>query len=283
VIIPAVETHLIPSRHVRQTFKVQVMLPARERGEEARFPVVYVTDGNFAFDVVRGLSYGLQRSVRDAPRFIVVGIGYPGESPFAGSLLRMRDFTFPGYPRFSTNVPGVPAVEQGAPDFLQFIRDELIPLIDGRYATIPGERTVFGHSGGGGFGLFALFTQSDVFRNYIISSPSLSYHGTSSAGIHYDNYDFMTEKVLASGPVLSGSRLYMSVGSEEEFEPALASWRLTSSFVRLAALMKARPIAGLELITEILPEETHMTVWPRAFIRGIQAVFRTGAWAGREP
>src|SRR5687768_10090159 len=42
--IPPVETHLIRSRHVQQTFKVQVMRPARKKGSAERFPVVYVTD-----------------------------------------------------------------------------------------------------------------------------------------------------------------------------------------------------------------------------------------------
>jgi uncharacterized protein len=287
---PAVETHLIRSRYVAQTFKVQVMQPAQRRSERTRFPVIYVTDGNLAFDVLKGISYSVQRSEHDAPRFIMVGIGYPHESPFAGALLRARDLTFPRYPKLSTQPPTIEGVLRaqpgtkdfhGAEDFQQFIEHELVPYIDERYATAPGERTYFGHSAGGGFGLYTLLTRAELFKNYLISSPGLIYHGRSSAGAHYDNYDFvlqLTRELMATGKALPATKLYMSVGAEEEFEPNLAQWQLTSSFYRLAALLKSAEIPGLELITEVFQGATHMTVWPMAYIHGVQAVFGTGAW-----
>ena len=110
--------------------------------------------------------------------------------------------------------------------------------------------------------------------------PGLSFDGKSSAGIQYDNYDFLLQharEFIASGKSFSGIRVYMSVGAEEEFEPGLEQWHLTSSFYRMAALMKAAAIPGLKLTTESFPRETHSTVWPMAFIHGIQVVFGTGA------
>jgi predicted alpha/beta superfamily hydrolase len=288
---PPVESHMMRSRHVNQTFKVQVMLPACRLGEAARFPVVYATDGNFAFDALKGISYSMQTPERGVPRFILVGIGYPSESPNAGVMLRCRDMTFPGYPRLRMNPPpvlGVPLVEEGtkdfdgADDFQRFISDELIPFIDEKYETVPGDRTYFGHSAGGGFGLFTLFTQTELFENYIISSPAVRYHGKTSAGINYENYDFLLQdarRFVLSGKPLNGGRVYMSVGTEEEFEPNLVDWQLTSSFYRLSALLKAAAMPGLTLLTEALQGETHMTAWPIAFMHGIQAVFRTGSWS----
>ena len=287
---PVIETHLIRSRWVAQVFKIQVMLPAVKRGEATRFPVVYATDGNFAFDVLKGISYGMQRSDRDAPRFIVVGIGYPDDSPLAGAILRARDLTFPHYPKLSLEPPAVEGVLiakegtkdfYGADDFQQFIRHELIPLINERYQTLPGERTYFGHSAGGGFGLYTLFTQTDLFNNYIASSPGLIYHGESSAGIRYENYDFVLEEArrfITSGKPLPDVKVYMSVGSDEEFEPNLSQWALTSSYYRMAALLRHARIQGLELTTEVFDSETHMTVWPMSFIHGIKAVFGTRNW-----
>jgi len=284
---PVIETHLIRSRRVAQTFRIQVMLPAIKRGETTRFPVVYATDGNFAFDVLKGISYGMQQSERDARRFIVVGIGYPDDSPLAGAILRARDLTFPHYPKLSLKPPPVEGVLvpregakdfYGAEDFQQFIRHELIPLMDERYMTLPGERTYFGHSAGGGFGLFTLFTQAELFKNYIASSPGLIYHGESTAGIRYENYDFVLDQArrfIASEKPLTGVKVYMSVGSEEEFEPNLSQWQLTSSFYRMAALMRRAAIPGLQLTTEVLTGETHMTAWPISFIHGIKAVFGT--------
>jgi uncharacterized protein len=279
--VPALEAHSIRSRHVSQTFHVQVMRPLQTKGEMTRFPVVYATDGNFAFDVLKGISYSMQLSERDAPRFILVGIGYPGESPLAGSLLRARDLTFPTYPKLSTkppNIEGVRVAEEGTRDFYggedfqRFLGLELIPHIDEHYATIPNDRTYFGHSAGGGFGLFTMFTATHLFRNYIISSPGLC---------HHDNADFLLQQArtyIAAGRTLEGVRLYMSVGTDEEFEPTLAQWQLTSSFYRMAALLKSAATLHLDLTTEALVGETHSTAWPMAFIHGLQTVFGVRAW-----
>jgi hypothetical protein len=287
--IPAIETHLIHSQYVDQTFKVQVMQPARGRHSTGRFPVVYATDGNFAFDALKGISYSIQTYTRDAPRYLLVGIGYPSDSPVAGYQLRARDMTFPGYPEFAVNrfpmedvlLPEADAKHAcGADDFHRFIERELIAQIEERYPASPAERTYFGHSLGGSFGLYTLFTKSELFRNYIISSPAVIYHGESSAGIHYDDYDFVlreARKFVASGKSLDGVRMYISVGAQEELEPEYAQWRFVSSFERLVKLVKNGAIPGLELTTETFADEAHMTVWPMAFIHGIQAVFGTRA------
>jgi uncharacterized protein len=287
---PAVETHLIHSRHVQQTFQVKVMRPSRLKGAKVRYPVVYATDGNFAFDALKGISYSIQRYARDAPSFILVGIGYPSESPLAGQVLRARDMTFQGYPQFSTKplpVEGILVADKqardyyGAEDFQRFIENELVPVIDEKYETIPGERTYFGHSLGGSFGLFTLFTKPHLFKRYIISTPALMYHGESSAGMHYENNDFLLRNArnfIHSRPSLDGVRIYMSVGAEEEFESTITEFQFTSSLYRLAALLRAAAIPGLELTTEVFPGETHLTVWPIAFIHGIQATFGTRTW-----
>jgi uncharacterized protein len=287
---PSIETHLLESRHVRQTFKVQVMLPARLRGEQTRYPVIYSTDGNFSFDVLKGLSWSMQLSGRDAPRFILVGISYPGDCPLAGALLRARDLTFPRYPRLSTApVPfeGVPTVEEGskdfygAEDFQRFIAEELIPLIDDKYPTLAGDRSYFGHSAGGGFGLFTMLSNSRLFSKYIISSPGITYHGESSAGVRYDDHDFLLQwarQFIEEGGSLDNVQLYMSVGTEEEFEPALVQWRLTSSFYRMVSLLRSAPGLRLKLMTEAFVGETHNTVWPMSYMHGVQAIFGTRAW-----
>lgn len=284
---PAVDTHVLRSKHVKQTFRIQVMQPARKKAETTKFPVIYVTDGNLAFDVIKGLSYSMQTYERGAPRFIVVGIGYPDESPLAGSVLRARDLTFPRYPKLRVEprpVDGVLVAKEGtkdfygAEDFQSFMREELFPLIEGNYSTVPEERIYFGHSAGGGFGLFTLFTQAELFKSYLISSPGLIYHGRSSAGIHYDNYDFVLEyarQFIASGQSLGGVKLYMSVGTEEEFEPDLAHWQLTSSFYRMVALLRSAAIPGLDLVTEVFSNEAHSTVWSVAFTHGVRALFGT--------
>ena len=291
--IPPIQSHLITSRRVRQTFKIQVMLPGLREGDKRRFPVVYATDGSCAFDMFKSISYLLQAS-GNAPPFVLVGIGYPGDSPHAGQILRARDLTAAPYPawgegwiqerKVDNDWAGVLFPEDGAKnhlggaEFREFLDEELIPFIDETYSTVPGDRTYFGHSGGGFFGLYALLTRPAIFKNYVVSSPGVTYHGKAPGGIHYDNDEFglrMVRDFAASGQDLHGVRLYLSVGAEEEYESGLANWRLTSSLQRLSNVFKETAIPGLEVMTEIIPEEGHITVWPIAFIHGIQTMFGT--------
>src|SRR5262245_35610560 len=269
------------------------MQPARQVSEKGRFPVVYLGDGNTTFEVCRGLCCSMQIHERDAPRFILVGIGYPGDSPMASIRLRARDFTFPGYPEATwkpyCQQAGVLLPDEGtrsyegAVEFQRFMEFELFPWIDERYGSIPGERTWFGHSAGGSFGLHTLFTRSELYNGYIISSPGLIYDGETPGGFRYEEHDFVLEyarRFVASGAHLRGTNLYLSVGADEEFEPDLAHWRMTRSFNRLVALMKAAAIPGLTLMSEVVPEERHSTVWPIAFVHGIRALFSAASVAG---
>jgi predicted alpha/beta superfamily hydrolase len=287
---PAVETHLLRSTHVAQTFKLEVAQPPRRRGDSRRLPVVYVTDGNMVFNLFKEYSHLLQNlGLHPFPSFILVGIGYPSNSQFAGMYLRIRDFTTPDYftcdmdavQSAYSRVEGVLFPETGAKryhgseDFCRFIEQELVPFIDANYETIPHERTYFGHSGGGLLGLYALCTRAHLFKNYIVSSPGfLSYKG--------DDFGFrMVRELIASGRGLDSIKLYLSVGAEEDFQPSyFGEPQLTANFHRLAAMLKEAAIPGLDLITEVFPGEVHMSVWPVAFVHGVQAVFGLRRTAG---
>jgi predicted alpha/beta superfamily hydrolase len=284
---PALETHLLESMQVHQTYKVQVLRPPQVRDDDARsYPVVYATDANATFDLLKGIAQLMQASKDDSLPFILVGIGYPGDSPMAGEVLRERDFTFPGCPDFCRGVnwswEGVLRPETGqkdsggAEDFQRFIELELIPFIDQRYRTRVGERTYFGHSAGGGFGLFTMFTRGHLFNNYIVSSPVLTYDGMTADGSQYEHHDFMLERLrqfAAAGSALHGVHLCLSVGSEEESRPVIANWHFTSSAYRMAALLRELRIPGLKWTFEALAGETHITAWPIAFMHGIRRCF----------
>jgi uncharacterized protein len=273
--VPPVETHLIESRSVGQTYQIQVMQPLIETGSDERFPVLYLTDGNLSFDFAKGIAHCLQSS-GEVRRFILVAIGYPGDNPFAGDVLRCRDLTpsrrreIPGLPRTSPihGVQGIAAGERlwgGAAGFLDFIRNELIPFIDVRYPTVAAERAYFGHSLGGAFGLHALFAHPGTFSHYAISSPGVSYDGDD------DGIQEAQEFVGSGKPLPAG--VFMTVGEREEFEPDYQRSQMVSSFYRLAALLRRARPAGLNFDCEMIPGETHLSVWPTAFSHAIRVLF----------
>lgn len=284
ITIPPVETHLLRSETIKQTFKIQVQRPPRMAGQPDRFPVVYVTDANLFFDMCRDLSLSLQ-TAQEAPPFILVGIGYPSDALLAGYKLRWREFTFPPYPQCDPNacpdfdedqlVPEEGAKNfYGGEDFRQFIKENLIPFIDAKYATVPDNRTYFGYSGGGFFALFTLFTDPSLFKNYICGSPGLLMHGVTPGGFAYDNYDcggLLVRDFIASGKSLDGIKLYMSMGEDEEN----VVWKMVQGFYDMLKSLKTAAIPGLQVMSELLPAESHITGVPNAFVHGVQAVFGT--------
>jgi predicted alpha/beta superfamily hydrolase len=279
LVFPPVDIHYLNAPAIGQTFKISVMSPAYRRSERAMLPVVYATDANMMFETLRAAAYGLPQ------RFIVVGIGYPSDMPFAGTWLRARDMSFDGYPELGLAFPDIEGVLPTAPGqptfyggtlFRDFLGDILIPFIEEHYPVLADDRTYFGHSLGAGFGLYNLFSRPELFRRLILSSPGLIYNGSTPGGRSYEDYDFaikMIAKFVASGRRLPSTRLYMSAGSEEDSEPGLQNWRITSSLERATAALRRANLDGLDLFSEILDGDTHGTAWLSAFIRGIRHVF----------
>ena len=137
-----------------------------------RYPVLYLLDGDAHFHSVTGLIQILGTGVNGTfaiPEMIVVAI--PNTN-------RMRDMTpthvsagFDGKPN-----PGL-ATSGGMPNFLTFIKDELIPQIEQRYRTMP-YRVFVGHSLGGITAINALYTIPETFNAYIAIDPSLWWDNT---------------------------------------------------------------------------------------------------------
>jgi predicted alpha/beta superfamily hydrolase len=273
--VPEVETHLVDSKDIDQTFKIQVMQPLTRKHGRERFPVLYLTDGNYSFDFAKGISHCLQ-ATGEVARYILVAIGYPGDNPFAGSVLRCRDLTpahraeVPEWRR-SRPIEGVPDIAvgkkcwHGATEFLGFIENEIRALVDERYPVVVGERAYFGHSLGGALGLHALFSRSKLFSRYVISSPDLFYDGD-------DHGIAAAREFIASGERLD-AKVLMTVGGDEEFEADKDKCQFVSSFYRLAALLRQAHIPGLEFSHRLFDGETHASVWPVAFSHGARSIF----------
>ncbi len=138
-----------------------------------RYPVLYLLDGDAHFHSVTGLLQILGTGVNGTyvvPEMIVVAIPNTKD--------RMRDMTptratagFQGQP-----MPGL-ETSGGMPQFLGFIRDELIPAIERTYRTLP-YRVFVGHSLGGITAINALYTMPELFQAYVAIDPSLWWDNT---------------------------------------------------------------------------------------------------------
>ncbi len=225
--VPPVEVHRLLSKQVGDSFEIRVLLPPMIPGEQTRFPVVYMTDAHGGFIDEDGMRLMM---LSDTPRFIAVGIGYPGARTILQGLgIRARDLTH--VPVKDANagadmpIAGMlkPAVATGGgPKFLAFIRQELMPFIDARYPTNPKDRAYWGDSLGGLFGCYVLFTQPDTFNRYIIGSPSIWWAGEDV--IKLAEQYFKTHDDLAAN-------VFMGVGGLEELGPGASFRMVTTSSV----------------------------------------------------
>ena len=77
---------------------------------------------------------------------------------------RNRDFT----PTHIDNIK----TSGGAEKFLGFIKNELLPYVDKTYPS-SGNSTLWGHSFGGLFAVYALLNEPQIFKSYIAVDPSL--------------------------------------------------------------------------------------------------------------
>lgn len=253
VTIPNTEVRILQSSNVGQAYKLFVSLPEGYHESDDRYPVLYLTDANWLFSI-----FSIFRAFQIHP-MIVVGIGYPSEKFADIRRLRGRDFTptrdEKGEILYKEQTQ-VKIESGGGGRFLSFIREELFDFIDTQYQTKPDDRTLFGYSFGGTFGVYTLFNQPDTFQRYIIGAPELNWDHQICFSYESDYADRFTDL-----PV----KLYLAAGTlDEDF---------VSSLVKFHAIIQSRNYQGLNMNFDIFDGETHITAVMPTASRGLRAVF----------
>ncbi len=252
ITIAMTEEHMITSSIVKDDFKLSIALPKNYSREHKNYPVIYLLDANIFFglftDTVRLLQYG-----QEIPDVIIVGIGYPEGKDHL--YLRNRDFGPTSY--------DMPDIAGGADKFLRFMNKELKPYIKSMYPIDEKDITLAGDSMSGLFALYTLFHQSDSFKRYIIGSPSM--YWDDAITFSYEKSYFNTHKTL-------NANIFISAGAFEAInEPAFA--KMVENVVELSGILVKRNYLGLKLTTHIFENETHLSVIPATFSRGLREVF----------
>ncbi|MBV6420517.1 MAG: Ferri-bacillibactin esterase BesA [Ignavibacteriaceae bacterium] len=232
----------IYSESVNDTFRILVSLPDNYSLSEQKYPVLYVLDGDIAFGMAASIARYLQIG-DNIPELIIVGIGYGSIDKSAGEK-RKRDYR--------------PTSANGAENFLSFLEEELIPLIDSNYRTVPGDRTINGYSIGGLFGLYSLFTKPEIFSRYILGSPSLSWDEYSIFKYEENSPDKILDKKI---------NIFISVGSEEPDE------KYFNPIDNLVTQMQERKYSGVKLEAKVFDGSSHLAGPPESLTHGLLSVF----------
>lgn len=249
VTVPDSERRELRSALVDDVFKVHVYFPRGYSEMEEALPVVYLLDAEYSFGAV---AYIIRRLIKDGliPPVLLVGVAY--EVPYDEYYQRReRDFT-----PTASHLDEFPHAGH-ADDFARFLRQELVPFVNRTYRVDPGDRTIMGLSFSGLFSTYLLFSQPDLFKRYVIVSPSLWWD---------DGIVFRHESEYNSRHPALPARVYLAAGEDD-------GPNILSDLRRMEQVLAARRFEGLEYRVKRFPEETHRTVFPSAVSHGLRFVF----------
>lgn len=221
---PAAQGYTMPSTQVwdmasdnGDVYRIFVSFPSGGEPPEDGYPVLYVLDGNAYF-----ASFAQARWVQEylpIGKSIIVGVGYPTDE--AWDVRRLNDYTARLLDPPPRQFRELAKYKSGArKEFLDFMTGKLRTEISRRYRTDPDRHSLFGHSLGGLFALYALYERPQAFHSIVAASPSMEWN---EQGILDDERAFTAR--LTSGKIDKTSRLMVVVGdqdTDDDPEPARA-------------------------------------------------------------
>jgi predicted alpha/beta superfamily hydrolase len=238
------QIRLLQSEIVNQEYQLLIKLPDGYGKSDKNYPVIYFLDAQWDFPLMVS-TYGQSYYDGFIPEAILVGIQWGGENSDP-NVLRERDFT----PSHIAEVGN----SGGAANFLQFIKQELIPFVGSEYRSSD-NRVLMGSSYGGLFTLYTLFNEPNLFSGYI---------PTSSASAWDNNLLFSYAKVFAEKKLTRPIRLYSAIGEFDSLMPA---------FDGLSAFFEKQDFKGLSFKFERLPSLGHASLKSAGNTWGLHYVF----------
>ena len=248
--IPRSSVVKLTDQQSKLSYPLFIKLPrSYSRNKDKTYPVVYLLDGSYAFQVASGATRFAMNS-GEMDEAILVAIGYSQGSK--GSSSRIRDYT----PSKANDWQ----LETGkAAQHIDFIADVVFEHMKANYRINPKQRTLVGNSLGGLFAAYVLFTQPDMFNSYIIGSPSV----------------WFNNEVILSQPITKSNqdvRVYLSVGSKETPEFGEGQDMLAGA-KKLADKIEQSGNKQMQLAFSINQGAKHSTAFPTTLIQGLDWLY----------
>lgn len=240
------EIRMLTAKTIPQGYDLYIALPDSYAVSDQTYPVIYILDGQWDFSLASTIAGNLHVDLC-LPECLMVGVTYSGESPEYDSL-RAMDLS---------PSPGDAGTGRG-PQFLEFVKEELIPFIESEY-RVTADRTLCGSSFGGLFVLYTLLSAPTLFRRLVSLSPFLNY-----------DHDFLfayEDTVSKNAPEMPfETRLFLAVGGQEERDDI-------ERVNRFSTLLTERAYPELECVCKIIEGGRHSSMKAEGFNQGLQYVF----------
>ena len=264
------EVHEIAAPELGRSYDIYVALPpSYAENPERRYPVVFTTDAPYAFPVTRAIAARVGDNGEGLDDFIIVGLGYAKDDGPVPS--RRRDYT---PTKNGPKSAGPDAVHGGAEDYRRYLAAHVLPFVAANYRVDDARMIFAGHSYGALLGLQALFTAPEMFDAYILGSPSLWFD---------KRVMFEREAAYAAAHADLKAKVYFAIGGYETVKPGSDDPRynkdddMVGDLADFVAGLRRRSYPGLEVTTEVIAGEDHLTVGPVIITHGLLWALKPGA------
>jgi len=219
--------------------------------------VLYVTDADYAFPVLRQVGRRLGSSVQE---FILVSVSYAvGEE---GMPSRRRDYT-----PTANGAEGAPedAEHGGGAAHAAYLRDQVLPYVAQRFRTDETQRLFLGHSYGALLGTQILLSEPSLFSGYVLGSPS-----------YWFDQHVMERMEQASAATLKDmpAKVYFYIGEYEAKRVGDPRYLQDDDMVedarRMERTLRGRGYPSLVMRLDVLNDEDHLSIAPRGFTLGLR-------------
>ncbi len=227
----------------------------------ARYPVVYLLDGDAHFPAVAGIMQFLSETNSIIPKMILVGI--PNTD-------RMRDLT-PSHDRTVPKDSNMMRTTGGGENFIAFIEKELMPYINAHYPAAP-YSVLIGHSLGGLLVVHTLLNHSNLFNAYIALDPSLFWDNQKTLR---EGMDAFSRSDYKNRSLFMASSEGLPAGTDTaaiEQDTAMATI-VIRPVLKFDRAVKASSANGLSYRWQCYPQESHATLPLPATYDGLRFTF----------
>lgn len=241
------QDHTLKMPRLERDRTIRVYLPPGYEKSNKKYPVLYLHDGQNLFEDSTSFAgeWGVDESLDSLSRTTglqVIAVGIDN-----GGSMRIHELNPMDHPEYG---------HAEGEAYLEFIRDEVKPLIDRQYRTLTEREhtALLGSSLGGLISHFALITHPDTYSKVGLFSPSYWF----SPGMY---------ELAAQQQLPENTRVYMLAGGAEEnmVEPA--------ERMRDLLLKQGQPPTDLEYLMDPKGKH-HEAFWRTYFPVAIQWLFQ---------
>lgn len=259
-VLQGTQVWAVPDPVSGRDYEVFVSLPASYATSPGRrYPVLYVTDADYAFPIIRQIARRVNLNGPVIEEFVLVGLSYArGDNPVAS---RNRDYT--PTPRGPRNASA--SIHGEGPAYQAYLKSQAIPFIESRFRADPARRVLLGHSYGGLLGAQIMFTDPGLFEAYVLGSPSF----------WFDRHHIMTmEADYARTHRDLAADVFMYIGAYEVPGESRRNTEvdMVGDLRAMERVLTSRNYPGLRVRSMVLEDEDHLTVAPAGFTRALMAV-----------